>query len=29
MPILNLKVSGEPSPDLTQKVATTLVELTA
>lgn len=29
MPILNLKISGEPSPDLTQKVATTLVELTA
>jgi 4-oxalocrotonate tautomerase len=29
MPILNLKMSGEPSPDLTQKVATTLVELTA
>lgn len=29
MPILNLKVSGEPSPELTQKVATTLVELTA
>lgn len=29
MPILNLKISGEPSPELTQKVATTLVDLTA
>jgi len=29
MPILNVKLSAKPSPELTQKVATALIELTA
>ena len=29
MPILNVKISGSPSPELTRRVAGTLVELTA
>ncbi|MDQ3064157.1 MAG: tautomerase family protein [Acidobacteriota bacterium] len=29
MPILNVKLSVQPSPEMTQKVATSLVELTA